>query len=125
MRHPIHRDLLDDDVMPPHGGDHVLVLEPAALDQGSNGVGDHDRIHHLALDDGVGHEWTGRDLNDLRFRSGMVDDNQLYKATADVQSGRDFVTAEKSHYGPRILRGEALKAVIHFTEPATRCQDLL
>ena len=47
-------DLLDDHVAAADGGDDVLGLDAGGVERGADRVGDDARVHHFALDDGVG-----------------------------------------------------------------------
>jgi hypothetical protein len=97
LTHPIHLDLLDDDVVTAHRGHHVLPGDAGGVNDGADGLGHQDRVHDLALHDGVCHQRAGGDPRDLRIAPGVVHDHQLDEAAPDVEARCDLASAEESH----------------------------
>ena len=95
--HPVHLDFLDDHVVPSHGRDHILSFIPDLSEHIANGVGNEAGVHHFALYDCVRDQRTHCDPADLGLIPGMIDDNDFYKAAADVQPYRLLAASEEAH----------------------------
>jgi hypothetical protein len=97
--HALDLNLLDDHVATADGGNDVLRRDACGVERALNCFSDHARVHDLTLDDRVLHQRLDRDLRELRFPFGMVDDRDLDQAGADVEANGGALTAEESHVG--------------------------
>src|SRR5438445_518802 len=98
--HPVHLDLLDDHVPAPDRRDHRLLLHPSRGKETPDRFRYDPGVHDLPLHDGIGGDFGGGYLHQLRLAAGMVDHGDLDDAGADVQAHRGFFAAQepkKSH----------------------------
>src|SRR2546430_13707345 len=93
--HPVHLDLLDDDVPASHRRDDRFLLHPGRGKQPPDRLRDDPGVHDLALDDGVGGHLGGVHLGELRLAAGVVDHHQLDDAGADIEADGGFFATQE------------------------------
>ena len=83
--HPVHLNLLDDDVTAPHGRNDGFALDAGGFEQPPNSLRNQAGVHDLALDDRIGGDFGCRDFGQLSFAAPMVNDHELDDTGADIQ----------------------------------------
>ena len=101
LLHPIHLDLLDDDVVATHSGHDFGTLEVHFLEEPHDGIGYETVVHDLPFHDRVGKQWAHGHSRHFGLVTRVIDLHDLHEPGPDVQTdGRSLSSSKERHAVP-------------------------